>query len=593
MLDVSAGAWVQRIQRDEAFRKKRLDAVREMRKRYHGPAYKSDSDSENYFPENFYYKYVGLMVPRLIYDNPRVWVNTRRPGAQGEVAEAMRHGLNRWCRDTNVRKVLEELAYDTLFGWGVSLRSLETVGQKDEQVRRWPKLYRLAPERFGLDSFATHPSEARYAWHMTVRDKDDLVALAKKNPQQWHLDVIEGLTEDADTEKLEREASDQGGEVRNEIVYYEVWYPEHQVEGFTREDGFHGSLFTLTLTQLRDGEQKAQFLRPVRPFYGPKTGPYTMYGVYRVPNELYPLSPLVAMDQQIEDLNRQVRAAADSNARHKTVGVTQATDPQSREAIVSAKDGDVIALKQFDRTKYAELQVGGATAEQRQHIAELRMLLAENGGLSDPQTGSPSGEGTATEHAIADQASTTRTGFIRKQFQDGVSRDLAGIGWYMYHDDAIEFPLGAEAAKELAGDPGVDLLFQGGDQGDESGFSFDDLELEIEAFSMERTDEGLLARRMAEMDQLVLSVAPIMPQVPWVDWKQYFYARGQMSNWPDLGKIVDPDLAAQFMGMQLAPGPAENQPRLTKDRPPQVTGQRPELIGRMTGAAAGADRKAG
>lgn len=582
---------MERIERDEQFRKSRMECLARLRERFAGPGYSSRTNADDeYFPENFYYKFLGLMVPRLVYDNPRVWVKTRRPGSQGEVAEAMRHGMNRWTRDSKLRKTLEDLAYDMLFSWGASLTTIEELPEVRGQANRWPKLYRIPPERFGLDSYALHPREARYAWHMLVRDKDDLIKLAKQHPKRWNLDVIQDLTEGAGVDKLKREADGMSGESRKEIVYYEIWYPEHHMEGFSPADGFHGTIYTLAVGQAYEGDDRADFIRAPRPYYGPKRGPYGVYGCYRVPNELWPLGPLTALEGQISDLNAQVIAAHNANRRHKRFGIVQSTDPLTDQVLANARDGRVYGLKNFDRTKFTEMEVGGVTEEQRRMIFDLRMLLSEVSGLSDPQTGSPSGEGTATEHAIADQASTTRNGYIRRQFQDAVSSDLEAVAWYMYHDDKIEFPLGQEAAQELGAPLDQDLLFRGGVPGEGTGYSFEDLELEIEAFSMERTDETLLQRRMAEMDQLVTAVAPIMPQVPWVDWKQYFYLRGTMANFPELGRIVDPQVAAQFAGMgELPPSGAENQPRLGKD-----LGALPALAqGRSQGAQSGADRQAG
>ena len=104
------------------YRDDHLDGYEGKISRYTGPHYdRQGSGSQEYSPENTYYEYVSLMVPRIVFDNPRVQVQSRRPGVQTDVATAMRHGLNRWAKDVSLRKILAELATDMLMGWGIAL----------------------------------------------------------------------------------------------------------------------------------------------------------------------------------------------------------------------------------------------------------------------------------------------------------------------------------------------------------------------------------------------------------------------------------------------------------------------------------------
>ena len=91
------------------FRNRHTKTLDEQVRRFRGPYYQKDtySISSDYSPENTYYEYVSLMIPKLIFDNPRVQVQTRRPGAQKDVATALRHGLNRWARDFGLQLSLQ------------------------------------------------------------------------------------------------------------------------------------------------------------------------------------------------------------------------------------------------------------------------------------------------------------------------------------------------------------------------------------------------------------------------------------------------------------------------------------------------------
>jgi glycosidase len=87
------------------YRNRHLKSLNDQVQRFHGPHYKKDTYTvgEDYAPENTYYEYVSLMIPKLIFDNPRVQVNSRKPGPVNDVATALRYGLNRWVRDCVLR----------------------------------------------------------------------------------------------------------------------------------------------------------------------------------------------------------------------------------------------------------------------------------------------------------------------------------------------------------------------------------------------------------------------------------------------------------------------------------------------------------
>jgi len=115
------------------------------------------------------------------------------------------------------------------------------------------------------------------------------------------------------------------------------------------------------------------------------------------------------------------------------------------------------------------------------------------------------------------------------------------VAWYCFHDDQIIFMLGEDAEQEFGQDP----LFHGGNPAAGSGLSFDDLETEIEPYSMERTTEGLQQKRAAELFNMVAQVAQLAPMTPWVNWKQMLDVLGDAFNMPDLGDIFDVDAAIE------------------------------------------------
>ena len=97
----------------------------------------------------------------------------------------------------------------------------------------------------------------------------------------------------------------------------------------------------------------------------------------------------------------------------------------------------------------------------------------------------------------------------------------------------------------------VDPIFTGGDvDGD-----YDDLLMQIDPYSMERTSEVVLQRRAIEVVQLIGNIAPLFAQAPWVDWPTVMGMLGQTMNIPSLGSIIDLEKAGQAMQQGMI-GPA-------------------------------------
>ena len=90
--------------------------------------------------------------------------------------------------------------------------------------------------------------------------------------------------------------------------------------------------------------------------------------------------------------------------------------------------------------------------------------------------------------------------------------------------------------------PDVTPYFEGGGHDDEEGYGFEDLELEIEPYSMERASEGMAQKRAMEMHSLILNTLPAMQQFPDYPWLDHFQKIGNAMNTPDLPELVRPEL---------------------------------------------------
>ena len=537
MLDTTPANLYQEVQAAERFRDSHLTHYRDLIGEYVGAAGPS-GDRDHLTPDNHVYEYLSLTIPRLIHDNPRVEVYTRRPVSQEMAAQALKHGLNRWIRDTDLRGTLIRIAYDMLLSFGASITTQQPSRIYDPRSNfqsYWPQCYRIAPKRLIVDPLAVSFPQARFTGHMWIRDKEDLLEEAKNNPG-WNLDVVERLTADTGTEDYYDRREKRDTPTRNEVVGYEIWVPEIELdESPGAEEGFHGTIYTLTVGQAGsgDGEGEADFIREPRPYYGPKTGPYSFYGAYYVPDSSYPLSPIMASLGQADELNAHIVSAARSAAQYKRLILVDSKSKKLMQDVKSQPDNFVVPVEGLDRDRVIPIELGGITNQQVNYIQMARERLDRNSGIHDVMRGNISGNATATEVATADASSSIRIDHLKRQFAKATEMMMGRVAWYLWNDERVFFPLGAESAEELGmGEP----FFQGGGQPPES---FDDIELEVDSYSMERTNEAMQQRRAMETLQIVSNVATAMPQAPYVDWERLLKQVGDSLNMPDMANLID------------------------------------------------------
>lgn len=412
MITLKPDDLMREIEAAEELRDRRVSAIDSMKEGYAGPSYTggtrtstASNTGPGYNPENHAYEYIRLTIPQLLMDNPRVAASSRRGGPQAQAAAAIKHGLNRWVRDIDLRTILDRVAYDYLMTFGVVLTTRApnpAVTTYSGDLAMWPSAVRISSRRYFMDPWSTGQDDARFQGHKYIAIKRDLIEMAEADPESgWNLEVLKGMgTGNAQNDKLRRSLGRSGDTPeRDEIELYEVWLPEHELEDSPGEaQGFHGTLVTISPYTSGDGDKKeASFPRDPRPYYGPRWGPYTMLGVYTVPDEHYPLSPLIAIDGQMRDLNEHALAVSRASKKYKQLVLTDSTDPRAAQKIKDSEDLTVIPVEGLERSKMLQVEVGGASDTQLRYLAVARDRLDRNSGISESMRGNVGSGATATE----------------------------------------------------------------------------------------------------------------------------------------------------------------------------------------------------
>lgn len=585
-LDVTPEALSGELRRSLEARKSYLgETYYESIRRYYGPAYRSGHGvpTEDDF-NNHSQNWIAAFLPVLASGNPRVRSKTPRLGPAATYAKAVELGVNRNFELTDIKKTVEQLATDWAFKYCVAMtapRPAHGLMELEDPPHR-PATYRLSLDDFGWDMLAKQQSEWRFSFHKLIRDKEDVLEEAESD-RSWNSEALLALHEDR---ARERQRMGSTYDVRrNEVEFYEVWVPEITLGSAKDRNGkrfvpdpkkgYHGTIFTVS------DEATGEFIREPRPFWGPRDGPYTFSGYLYIPDESVGLSPLSATAVQAEELNKTLAASIQAIRSHK-VGVAVSSEMDTlAEKIATFMDQGVFTVETIAgeiQKHVTKMEVGGLSPFHEQHIKLLEYLLERSSGLTEAQQGGVSGDGTATEASIAQMASGRRMSYMTEKFINTVVKPIAKKeAWYLAADPRSRINLG-ELAEGLFFDPktGQPIEMPILEGGPENVSLLEDNDIEIQPISMRYTTEMLEAERGAQWDQYLLTVVPMIPQMPYVDWGLMLSRKAEQLGDPSLARTVDIPKALALgqiqMAMQLGqPAPAlqtrqnQSQPRLGVD----------------------------
>lgn len=557
------------IQAAEEWRDSHLHNLDEMRREASGDAFREGVSPKERQPQGSSYEYVSITLPRMLHSNPRVRVTSRDPavmtlgeGQRVSDADVLRFALNRWSRDLDLSQLMIPYATDGLFAYGsgvvfqkplVNPPSNEDLQLGKGRVPMLPHWKRILPERRFWDPIADSRDELRFSGHTYYLDEAQIKERIAQN-EDWDEAVLQRAKEaNTDRQRLDSGRRTKDVPKRGEIELRDVWIPEHETEPDGDEEargdeGFHGTIYTLANVGSADGQSWA-FARSARAYFGPREGMYTDWGGYSSGDDTFWIAPLVGLRSQMEHLNKMAQAVEDANASYKKGVAVSDTDPKLKARIADFLTNGILTVNSDDlRSAIQAIEVGGATPALYEALDRAREQYERTSGINDARRGSLAGAGSATEVAVADNAATVRFEFLNRQFQRGVTGILRKAAWYFLEDPRSRYPLGPELAQEMGLEPGNYWYRPPVDE-----IPFDAYELEIEMYSMERGNQGVLQRQMLDyaalFNQTIQVAATYGPQV--ADFDAFLKTAADVLNVPDLAvKLNLEALAATFEQQQ-------------------------------------------
>ncbi len=604
MLDVSPANLRSELESARRLRSARLSTWDDMIRDYHGPAF--DAGASGYIQENTAFEVISNLNPQIVFSNPRINLSSRRPDYQRDTVVALEAAGNRWIEDTNPRELYEEICVDWDFAYGVihtAPAAVPGLGRDvDDPIHR-PSSTRISPKDYLADPRARTFRAARWMAHPVAEDRDDLYERAKREndeaakqglPRPWNLAAILAMNEGEGEDERASDPQAQHGPARKTVTYYPVWVPEAKIPEDYSPSEYHGMIFYVTLSDpSRDGrgrfrkrsEEDAGFIRRPEPFYGPRWGPYAFFKAYPVPDRQHPLAIIPANWGNHLALNRQADANLAANERRKKLAFVDDLDVDIQQKVEEAPDGSVVPAKMSSvRDGIREVELGGATDTGLRAQAIALDTRNRGIGLADAIKGSPDPGVSATADVIAERSMNRKVAHLQMKFQvDGVAMHMKTVLWYIHNDDRTVIFLGSrskdvgmqEAVWVGGYGPGQharvasefpELEIGEEPEEDEEGYQryiseFDLLEVVVEPYSMQRTDDPAMQQRAMAAMNIVIQVAPMIVQFPWMDWQTVLDRLGDSMNWPDFGSLVKWGLAHQVADMMLqAPEGTSAQP---------------------------------
>ena len=603
-------------------------AAQKIVQEFHGPYWVGQEQPQDASPENHTWSFITTKVSEMVMNNPRFTVKTRRADLRKKAAEPMRHYLNRWSADHRLARTVERLLTDMLISFGVAKCALEEnpgatfpadAIEDEPDAIMWPVPERISPTDYTVDAKARSREEARFQGHRFIRSKLSILQEAADDEDSgWNREAVKNLkTNEGEHRTRGNGTPPREGVHREDVTLWEVWVPEAKMADFdepepTDDDG--GDDYNGVIVTLADAQDQSGWPRKPRPYYGPPSGPYVLFGAYYVPDEVLPVSPLLAHRVQATALQRLATANMKSAMNYKRFVMVDDTDPNIAEKVQFTEQDGIVIVSGIRRESFIAAEVGGLTPAMVAHQAEARQYLDRVSNMSDASRGNTQSGETATAVAVAESMSAALDDFLKHKLHEAVA-ELGELAAYLaWTNEEVIAALGEEAdadlvpedvraAAEAEGSAAI-YIYQNSDMEG----SFQDNQFEIEPFSMERSSSGVLMRRRLEANAQLMGMLQMAHQHPEWDWKAWITGMLEQFNIPGAGELLDEQILAQVQSLilqsQVAPPPKEAPARMSSElsgsggQPPagRQPGQRGSaqgaLAGRETGALAGAASQA-
>lgn len=457
--------------------------------------------------ENLYMEIAANVLPGLTMGKPGFTV-TSRVLDEMRLA-AMNEGLAGWVEGSNFAATIDALGMDFLVGPCVTLTTVAQI-TADEDLdmpggQLVPKVSTLAPSRVFFDPAGTSDDNLAFIGHVWVRDLDQLArAINVDGSPVFDPEILSELATDRDwSDMLQADRGLGMGRTtqRQQVIGYEVYHPDTRM--------------IYTVGRLSGGDaqvtKQGRALRPPRPYrYGPQRGPYSIWGAFRIPGHVWPLSPFAVLAATEREMQAHLGKMAEDAAAAKRLNIVDSTNPKLAEAIQYGGHNGVVTIKGFNKEQLASVEAGGLQRDTVEYLLHLRQRWDRMSGQSETMRGNFGMQRTATGEDIAARSAGAREEYIRGKFQAGIVATIRTVAQLMHDHPEVSFP--AVTRDSFTGAM-KGIVFTGGRT---PGQRFEDLSVSIAPVTLGYTGDASFQRRMMQVVEILTGALPTLVAMPFV-----------------------------------------------------------------------------
>ena len=506
------------------FRQQRNEVIKQFVGKHYG-----QHGSSEHRPVNFMELSVNIYMFNLAARPPRLNVSTRYPELK-PVASGLTLGINEFLKRINAGRVLREFVMDAMFGFGIM-----KVGLADEDF------VELDGEEIGIGSaFMDTVSLDDFVYDTDARTYDAVRYAGNKYMIRKNHALESGLYDNKVLEEYcssweARAQNEDGGERASMLTtgssldydtedplieLMDIWIPDDNV------------IITMPAETGQD-----MVLRESE-YEGPQTGARSQQGPYHllrfnpVPDNIYPLPPVMIW-RDLDDLaNKLMRKMNNQAVRQKEVtGVRTGSERDGRN-IQSAQDGQMISLD--DPQSATIMKFGGVDATTQAFFLNVKEMINYIGGNLDSLGGLSKQADTLGQEEMIAASSALRIQSMQMELHQAMTQIMRSLCWYVVTDPMMELPY----TRRLQGMEDIEVAssIRASDmQGD-----FLDYNFEIEPYSMQPQTPQQKAMMLQQiLSQFYMPALPFLEQQGLqVDWHMVNKLLSEYSSLPELELVI-------------------------------------------------------
>jgi hypothetical protein len=546
------------------FRKARLLMMSQMVGRFYksGKVHAAGSiDEGKSAPINLLYQAASTLVPNLVYNDPRVKINTPLI-AYRDYAELLGLAVDHTVQKIKLRDTLRKIIMDAIFLAGFAKTGLAAGDEvlkydgADLPLGR-PYIERVDPDDMILDPMARDWDEQSFIGNRYRADLDQLMEMGIYDPAKPWRRCPAATTRRRRTSKPCRARKASGS--RRSAGTSIWWTCTCPGKGWsarcpTRRATWRRTSYTPRSTPAR------------------RTARTTCWPSRPIPDNILPVAPAgIWYDLHILG-NRIARKLARQAERSKRVLAYQGEAAEDAMRIADAEDGEGVRVEDVDKVK--EVNYGGASEDSYEWMKWVKGTFSEQAGSIELLQGVNSNSPTATQAEMLQSNASVRLGDMQNTVYNFTAEVMDDVKFMLHTDPMIELPI----ARRQFGQEQQAYFTPDVRQGEWADFN-----LTTKPYSMARSDPDKMQRRRLDFATLVIPAAAQAMQLLGPGFKVGVFLRNMARDlqMEDVDEWIDDAAFQQWMMVQaqaqmqsgLDPGKAGGGEAPAAPMPGMVPGQ--------------------